>query len=109
MRDETSSRFGNVGLWLSIYLIGLFLWRLFTPAHEYDLRSVQMLDMALDALATVGPDRVFCEVLRHRESAPPRAILLWGALASTAGIWLIRLSSDEGWWTGHRLYWLSPR
>jgi hypothetical protein len=111
MREETASRLPILGLWLSIYMIGLFLWRFFTPAHEYDVRSVQMLDMTLDALATVALIAIFARSIGAGadNSRLLRVILIWAALASAAGIWLIRFSSDEGWWTGHRLYSLLPR
>lgn len=111
MSDETAARLPTIGLWLSIYMIGLFLWRFLTPAHEFDMRSVQMLDMALDALATVALIAIFARTLGAATDNPRllRSILLWGGLAAAAGIWLMRFSSDEGWWTGHRLYWLTPR
>jgi hypothetical protein len=109
MRDQTNSRLPTAGLWLSIYMIGIFLWRFFTTAHEYDVRSVQMLDLALDALATVALIAIFVRSFGAQNPRFLRTILLWGALVSTAGIWLVRLSSGEGWWTGHRLYSLLPR
>ena len=39
---------------LVAYLIGSFLWRLLTPAHEYPGRFSTYLDMAVDALVIVG-------------------------------------------------------
>ena len=36
------------------YLIGSFLWRVLTPAHEYPGRFSTYLEMALDALVIAG-------------------------------------------------------
>lgn len=109
MTEQTQTRLPIIGLCISIYVIALFLWRFFTPAHEYDRHSVRMLEMTLDGLATVGLVAIFAKSLGGEKPGFLRTVLLWSALVAAAGIWLIRLSSDEGWATGHRLYWLTPR
>ena len=109
MTEQTQSRLPTIGLWLSIYMIAIFLWRFFVPAHEYDAHSVRYLEMTLDALATFGLAAIFVRSFGAPNPNMLRTLLLWGALVSAAGIWLIRFSSDDSWATGHRLYWLTPR
>ena len=35
-------------------MILLFLWRVFVPAHEYSMRTAQVLDIAINILLLVG-------------------------------------------------------
>ncbi len=83
-------------------LIGSFLWRLFTPAHEYQMRTEQMLTMLLDLLLTVGMYGLW------KSSKGPDPVY-WTAVAAGIGLFLIRLHSDASWWTGHYAYFLLPR
>ena len=85
---------------LVAYLIGSFLWRLLTPAYEYPGRFSTYLDMAVDALVIVG-------LIGIRASVPK--VLFWLALVAGVGLFAIRLNSDASWWTGHLVYFLSPR
>ena len=85
---------------LLAYLIGTFLWRLLTPAHEYPGRISTYLDMAMDALVIVG-------LISIRASLPKA--LFWIAVAAGVGLFAIRLNSDASWWTGHLVYTLPPR
>ena len=85
---------------LLAYLIGSFLWRLLTPAHEYPGRFSTYLEMAVDALAIAA-------LIGLRASIPK--VLLWIALAAGVGLFVIRLNSDASWWTGHLVYFLPPR
>jgi hypothetical protein len=83
-------------------LIGSFLIRLLTPAHEYPMRAEQVMTMLLDLLLTVGLYGVW---KRSRGPEP----LYWTALSAGIGLFLIRLHSDASWWTGHYSYFLLPR
>lgn len=85
---------------LSGYLIVNFLWRAFTPAHEYPGRTATYLEMGIDALLIVGLIGV-----RTRIPAP----LFWIALICGIGLFLIRFHSNASWWTGHWSYYLLPR
>jgi hypothetical protein len=85
---------------LSCYLIGTFLYRTLTPAHEYALRSEQLLTIGLDCLAVIG-----LAGLRAQGPKP----LFWTALLAGICLLLIRFTSDASWWTGHLMYSLSPR
>jgi len=81
-------------------LIGHFLWNVLTPAHEYQMRSDQMLTMGFDFLGLVG--------LIGLRTAIPKP-LFWFALVAGIGLLALRLNGDAGWWTGHLVYSLSPR
>jgi len=89
-----------VSLLLPCLLIGNFLWNVLTPAHEYPMRSEQMLTMALDFLGLVG-------IVALRVSIPKP--LFWCALVAGIGLFALRLNGNAGWWTGHLVYSLSPR
>jgi hypothetical protein len=98
---------------VSIYLIIVFLWRCFVPANEYPSRSVQVIEIALDLLATAGLIGFQINISAALPSGDPgrtmAGALFWIALLAGVGLFVIRFSSDAGWWTGHRLYELSPR
>ena len=89
-----------VSLLLPCLLIGNFLWCVLTPAHEYQMRSDQMLTMGLDLLGLLG-------VIGLRKSIPTP--LFWCALVAGLGLLALRLNGDAGWWTGHLVYTLSRR
>jgi len=84
-----------VSLLLPCLLIGHFLWNVLTPAHEYQLRSDQMLTIGLDLLGLIG-------VIGLRKSIPTP--LFWCALVAGIGLLAQRLNGDSGWWTGIRLF-----
>jgi len=89
-----------VSLLLPGLLIGHFLWNVLTPAHEYQMRSEQMLTMGLDFLGLLG-------LIGLRTSIPKP--LFWFALLAGIGLLALRLNGDAGWWTGHLVYSLSRR
>ena len=85
---------------LVAYLIGSFLWRVLTPAHEYRSRFTTYLDIAVDVLVIAG-------LIAIRASVPKP--LFWIALVAGVGLLAIRLNGEASWWTGHLVYTLSPR
>jgi hypothetical protein len=85
---------------LVAYLIGSFLWRVLTPAHEYPGRFSTYLDIAVDVLVIVGLIMIRAKV--------PKA-LFWVALIAGVGLFAIRLNSEASWWTGHLIYTIPPR
>jgi hypothetical protein len=98
---SSHSGFNRAVPWLlAIYLIGNFLWRAFTPAHEYPPRSVQVFEMILDGVTLLAMFGV-------RKRIPVWLFAL--ALIAGLGLFAIRLHSDASWWTGHYMYWLPPR
>ncbi len=89
---DTSGRNFIVGVLLSFYLIGSFLWNVLTEAHEYPMRTEQVLTMVLNLLGVVGLVGVRAEI-------PKPAF--WCALIAGVGLFALRLTGDDGWWTGH--------
>jgi hypothetical protein len=85
---------------LAAYLIISFLWRAFTPAHEYPGRFSTYLDIGLDILV-IG-------ALIGMRARVPQA-LFWIALIAGVALFAIRFSSEASWWTGHLVYYLRPR
>ena len=85
---------------LACFLIAEFLWRTFTTAHEYPMRSAQILSISLDLLAVIG-------LIGTRRYIPTP--MFWIALVAGLALFAIRFTSDAAWWTGHLTYSLSPR
>ena len=85
---------------LVAYLIGSFLWRVLTPAHEYPGRFSTYLDIAVDILTMTG-------LIAIRANVPKP--LFWIALVAGVGLLAIRLNGEASWWTGHLVYTLPPR
>ena len=105
MSDQQATASGSTGIrtmaWiLSCYLIAAFFWRVFTPVHEYPMRSAQVLKMVIDLGMIVG-------LIGLRAQIPKP--LYWIALIAGTGLFAIRLNGDASWWTGHLMYSLSPR
>jgi hypothetical protein len=97
----TSNRNRVVFLVISALLIGSFLYRVVVPAHEYAVRSDQLLTMGLDLLAIV------CLIgLKRRLRGG--SVLYWVALIAGIGLFGIRLLGDDQWWTGHLVYYIEP-
>jgi hypothetical protein len=78
-------------------VIGSFVWRALVPATEYPERSVQVLTMGFDLALIAG-------LIGMRSRAPKLRVLFWIALAAGIGLFIIRLTSEASWWTGHLMY-----
>ena len=94
---ETIGRKQTVFILCAIYLIGSFVWRVVTPAHEYPLRTEQVLTMVLDLGLILG-------LFGLQKNAASMQALFWTALMAGVGLFAIRLNSDASWWTGHLIY-----
>jgi nicotinamide riboside transporter PnuC len=99
--DHSSSNW-LLFLTLSVYLIGTFLWRTLTKAHESPLRTMQLMTMGLDAVAIIG----LIGLNARLSKAKP---LFWIALIAGLGLFAIRFSDDASWWNGHLYTNLCPR
>ena len=101
VQPSTAPKTGTnmVAILLPCFLIGHFLWKLLTPAHEFPLRHAQVMSMVFD----FGMLLSLCG-LRRAIPAP----LFWIALVAGVGMFALRLSPD-GWWTGHLTYSLPTR
>lgn len=87
------------GFLLACVLIGHFLYNVLVPAHEYAMRTEQMMTMTFDFLMVVG-------LFGFRRVIP--APLFWIALLAGIGLFALRLS-EHGWWTGHLVFTIPPR
>lgn len=85
---------------LSCYLIANLAYRALVPAHEYPMRTAQIIEIAIDILCLVG-------LIGLRKSGPQWLFIV--ALIAGLGLFGIRMHSDASWWTGHWHYALSPR
>jgi hypothetical protein len=81
-------------------LIASFLFRTLTVAHEYPMRTEQVMTMLIDAGLMAG-------LFGVRKSGP--AWLFWIGMIAGVGLFAIRLHGDASWWTGHLMYSLSRR
>lgn len=77
-----------------------FLWNLLTPAHEYPMRSEQVMTMTFDGLMLAG--------LFGLKASIPK-LLFWTAVVAGVGLFVLRLTGDAARWTGHLVYYLPPR
>jgi len=98
--QANSGRNSTIGLVLACYLIASFLWNIAIEAHEYALRTEQVLTMSLNLLGVIG--------LFGVRAAIPKG-LFWCALIAGIGLFAIRLTSDSAWWTGHLFFSIPPR
>lgn len=76
-------------------LIGSFTYRLTVPAHVSPLLPELVLTIVFDAAMVVG-----LIAMRARIAAP----IFWAALVAGLGLFVIRLTSESSWWTGHLLW-----
>ncbi len=87
---------------LAVMLIATFLWRLLTPAHEYPMRTEQVMEIGIDLLCLAG-------LIGLKRQLAGGQVLFWIALVAGLGLFGIRMTSDASWWTGHLVYYLEPR
>jgi hypothetical protein len=90
--DTTSRRASLILAW---YLIASFLWRTLTPAHEYPMCAVQVMEIAFDIMAIAGLIGMEAKLSRP---------LFWVALIAGLGLFAIRSFGGASWWTGHIVY-----
>ena len=81
-------------------LIGQFCWNLLITAHEYPRHAEQIMTMTFDLGMLVGLIGLRGSMLKP---------LFWCALVAGVGLFAIRLTSKDAWWTGHLAYSLLPR
>ena len=93
--SQSTGSNSTIAIVLAIYLIGQFLWNVFVPAHEYAMRTEQLLTIGLNVLAVVG--------LFGMKAKVPQP-LFWPGLMAGIGLLALRFTSDAAWWTGHLFY-----
>ena len=89
-------------------LILNFLWRVLVTADEYPMRTEQVMTMAFDLMALIGLIGIRSQLSSGMPTGDPRrgtASLLFGlGVAAGIGLFLIRMTSNSAWWTGHLFY-----
>lgn len=92
----------------AVLLILNALWRVLVPAHEYSSSGAVWLQLAIDIglmVGLVGLYRQLSAILSAGDSRRgPMTLLFWPGMVAGIVVFLIRLTSDEGWWTGHLRY-----
>lgn len=107
--EKSLSRGWLIFVLVSLYVTAQFLWRAFTRGGEWPMSPAHYLSMALDLIlivALIGLYRAMGSQLPAgdgRQAA--RQVLFWPAILSGIGMFVIRFSSDVGWWTGHIRNW----
>lgn len=93
----------------SLYLSFQALWRFFARAGEWPPRSVMLLELAIDVGMSIAAVVLYFQLDRQFPGGDRRrpfaVVLLVMLIAAILTIFLIRFSSDVGWWTGHRRNW----
>jgi hypothetical protein len=86
---------------LAVYVICTFLWRVLVTAHEYPMRSAQVMSILFDLACVIALGTVCA-----RQSTKSRSTswLSWVALLCALGLFAIRLHGPASWWTGHWNY-----
>jgi len=90
------------------YMMLLLLWRVFVPAHEYSMRTEQVLDIVINIGLIVGVVGTFKAL--SNDFAPDDSrwatakLFYWGGLSAGIVMLLIRFTSNAAWWTGHLRY-----
>jgi hypothetical protein len=78
-----------------VLLIFLFFFNVTTTASEYPMRDEQVLTVLLEG-------GIFMGLIGTKSKLPPW--LFWTALVCGIGVFALRLTSDQAWWTGHLMY-----
>jgi hypothetical protein len=97
---STASRQQVVYRIAALYAIASFLWKVLTPAHEFDSQAVVTLGIVFDIGILVG--LIATRISAEEPSVP--GPLIWAGIVATCGSLLLRLNGDAGWWTGHLTY-----
>jgi hypothetical protein len=93
---------------LCVILILTFLWRVFTPAHEYQMQSVLLMTMGFDLLCLVC--LIWFRITRpnYFPNGLTQALCVVAVFAGI-GLFVIRFHNKASWWTGHWTYYLLER
>jgi hypothetical protein len=101
----------RVGVFLSIVLIVLFLYRAFTPGHEFPSEGLRDLTMIMDGLCLICVIGLWIQGSKATPAGlgPGMHFLFLMAVLAGLGLFAIRSTSNSAFWTGHIGYELEPR
>jgi hypothetical protein len=91
---------------ISVYAILTFLWRFLIPAHEESDPDLLIdFKVLVELITVVGLVYFFAKVRPSYDGAKSTlTATFWIALVASIGILIMRFSTTEGWYTGHRIY-----
>jgi hypothetical protein len=113
MEERSANNNWRTFVFLSIYLIVINLWRLVVPAHEYGSHTLAWMNFLLEVAIVVALVGLRSTLVKALEPESGRLtalgpLFLGGLLFGIVGL-LIRISSHQGWYTGHLRFELLPR
>ena len=92
---------------VSIFVIWTFLWRFLVPAYEESESDTLIYLEILVELVQVPALIILFSYLRPRygfDSTSMLTTVFSIALVASIGILVMRFSTTDGWYTGHRIY-----
>ncbi len=90
----------------SLYLVVQAFWRFTMRAGEWPPAMMRNLEIGIDVAMSVAIVALFLKFKNDRARKGFATLLIILAVAAMVVIFGIRLSSDVGWWTGHRRNWM---
>lgn len=103
----SSTRMVRIFYLASIYTISTFLWRFLVPAHEESEGNFLIdMEVVLEFITVPGLVGLFVHLRSHHDDVSKVALTItfWIALLASIGILVMRLSTTDGWYTGHRVF-----
>ena len=92
---------------LSIYVVLTFIWRFLVPAtEESDPNTLIYMKILLEIVQVVAIAGLFFYLQSHYRDGSAAILIsvFLIALVAAIGILVLRFSSDDSWYTGHRIY-----
>ena len=103
------TRTRNIFVLLAATLVGIFLWRVFTPSHEIPSQGLMVFNIVSDALGLIALILCWTDLpSEFRGSAGARALCVV-AIVAGIGLFAIRLHNENSLWTGHYNYSVASR
>ncbi len=90
----------------SLYLVVQAFWRFTMRAGEWPPAMMRNLEIGIDVAMSVAIVALFLKFKNDPARQGFAMLLIILAGAAMVVIFGIRLSSDVGWWTGHRRNWM---
>jgi hypothetical protein len=89
----------------SLYLVFQAVWRFTTKAGPWPSAMARNLEIVIDVGMSLAILALYFQLRGDPEKRVFATLLVMLAIAAMVVIFGIRLSSDVGWWTGHRRNW----
>ena len=103
------NRTKNSFLLVSIILILTFLWRAFTPSHEYPGPTKTLMDIGFDLLFLIGVIGCWSQLPQGFRGNAGSRVLCVAAVIAGISLFAIRFHNNDSWNTGHWTYYIESR